>query len=219
MRDYLPPETWNDARRRCWRVTESYQWNDKGRKGTDDLRRDVIAHAMLELVRRWANDGDYKKPLHTLDDGPFPKIIWRECRRAVQRAIRKLCDGRSTKSDRQLQASLVSPDRVADKTADVSHIRRMTWSDGTLRAKNMLSVDPLDIRPLSAWTQAPANETELTQAYERGRMVLNAIRIAYQSLGLGVISDADVPRACLVLSFVHPPLWHELQALAECELI
>lgn len=218
-RDYLPPETWIDARRRLWRVTSSYSWNDKGRIGTDDLRRDVIAHALLELVRRWAGDGKQTRPLKTKDDGPFPKIVWPECRRAVQRAIRKLCDGRSTQADKKLQASLVSPDKAPDKTSDVSHVRRMLWSDGTLRAKNLLAVDPLDFRTIAEWTQAPASEVAMTQAHERGRMVLNGIRIAYQSLGLGVISDDDIPRACLVLSFVHPPLWRELEALADCELI
>lgn len=218
-RDYLPPETWIDARRRLWRVTSSYSWNDKGRIGTDDLRRDVISHALLELVRRWANDGKQTRPLKTRDDGPFPKIAWPECRRAVQRAIRKLCDGRSTIADRKLHASLVSPDKSPDRTADVSHVRRMLWSDGTLRAKNMLSVDPLGFRSVDELTFSPPTESESTAAIERGRLIVNAIKHAYAVLGIGTITDNDIPRACVVLSFAYPSIWHELEAIAGCELI
>lgn len=206
QREPLPVETWVDARRRCWRITDRWDWNDLGRKGTDQLRLDVVNHAMLELVRRWTRDDGSRRELRIKRGEPFPKVSWQECRFAVRRAIRKLCTG------------LVGKLPIIDDSPEGRQIIR-SLGDGTLRAKNMLAVDPLVWRSREELTVASPGETESKRAIELGELIVGSIKLAYAALGLGTITDRDIPRASLVLSFVTPELWTQIESLAGCELL
>lgn len=206
QREPLPVETWVDARRRCWRITDRWEWNDLGRKGTDQLRLDVVNHAILELVRRWTRDDGSRRELRIKRGGPFPKISWQECRFAVRRGVRKLCTGLVGKLP-----------RIDDSPEGRQIIRSL--GDGTLRAKNMLAVDPLQWRSRDELTIASPSETESKRAVELGNLINGSIKLAYAAIGLGTITDRDIPRASLVLSFVAPELWQQIESLAGCELI
>lgn len=206
QREPLPVETWIDARRRCWRITDRWQWNDLGRHGTDYLRLDVVNHAILELVRRWTRDDGSKRNMRMKLDGPFPKIAWSECRFAVRRGVRKLCTG------------LVGKLPFIDDSPDGRQAIRML-SDGTLRAKNMLAIDPLQWRSREELTVASPGETESKRAIELANLINGSIKLAYAALGLGAITDKDIPRASLVLSFIAPELWAQIESLAGCDLL